>query len=173
VLCGAACRSILRTQGYPMPLRAAVGSRASSPVMMGKAKDGIFTPAVKLTKRIMGESDFKAFRADVISQHTKVIQAFVDTSESEFGCMALSKLFELADKDGSGTIDREELENALYALGFTHLKEEQIDKILAKADQDDNCVIDYDEFVKEAPKQLKTNLVKLAKENGASLGFLS
>ena len=34
-------------------------------------------------------------------------------------------------------------------------------------------VIDYDEFVKEAPKTLKTNLVKLAKENGAELGFLS
>ena len=34
-------------------------------------------------------------------------------------------------------------------------------------------VIDYDEFVKEAPKTLKTNLVKLAKNNGAELGFLS
>ena len=32
--------------------------------------------------------------------------------------MALSKLFELADKDGSGTIDREELENALCAPHF-------------------------------------------------------
>ena len=31
----------------------------------------------------------------------------------------------------------------------------------------------YDEFVKEAPKTLKTNLVKLAKNNGAELGFLS
>ena len=34
-------------------------------------------------------------------------------------------------------------------------------------------VIDYEEFVKEAPKTLKTNLVKLAKNNGAELGFLS
>jgi len=173
VLCGAACRSILHSQGYPMPLRAAVGSRAGTPVMMGKPKNGIFTPVVKLTKRLMGEGRFKSFRADVISQHTKVIQAFVDTSETEFGCLALSKLFELADKDGSGSIDREELENALYTLGFTHLRDEQIDKILQRADQDDNCVLDYDEFVKEAPKTLKTNLVKLAKENGASLGFLS
>ena len=69
---------------------------------------------------------------------------------------------------------------------------------MSRADEDDNCdalcpdrnvgaarirkwgyrsmpagVIDYDEFVKEAPKTLKTNLVKLAKNNGAELGFLS
>ena len=36
-----------------------------------------------------------------------------------------------------------------------------------------NCVIDYEEFVEEAPKTLKVNLVKLAKNNGAELGFLS
>ena len=34
-------------QGYPMPLRAAVGSRAGTPVMMGKPKDGIFTPVAE------------------------------------------------------------------------------------------------------------------------------
>ena len=44
---------------------------------------------------------------------------------------------------------------------------------MKRADEDDNCVIDYEEFVKEAPKTLKTNLVKLAKNNGAELGFLS
>ena len=49
----------------------------------------------------------------------------------------------------------------------------QIDAIMKRADEDDNCVIDYEEFVKEAPKTLKTNLVKLAKNNGAELGFLS
>ena len=43
---------------------------------------------------------------------------------------------------------------------------------MKRADEDDNCVIDYDEFVKGA-KTLKTNLVKLAKNNGAELGFLS
>ena len=34
-------------------------------------------------------------------------------------------------------------------------------------------VIDFEEFVKECPKTLRTNLVKLAKENGHDLGFLS
>merc|ERR1712196_719282 len=86
-----------------------------------------------------------------------VIQAFVDTADSPFGCMALEKLFEIADVDGSGTIDRTELELALKKLGFSHLTEAQIDKIMDKADSDDNCVIDYDEFIDNAPKTLKTN----------------
>ena len=38
---------------------------------------------------------------------------------------------------------------------------------------DDSCTIDYQEFVAEAPKTLKTNLVKLAKENGEKLGLLA
>ena len=102
-----------------------------------------------------------------------MIQAFVDTADTPFGCIALEKLFDIADVDGSGTIDRAELELALKKLGFTHLTESQIDTIMKKADGDDNCVIDYDEFVDNAPKALKVNLVKLAKNNGADLGFLS
>ena len=92
------------------------------------------------------------FRAKVISKHTEVIQSFVETSDSPFGCMALEKLFEIADMDGNGTIDREELQVALRKLGFSHLSDAQIDAIMNRADGDDNCVIDYDEFVKEAPK---------------------
>ena len=140
---------------------------------MGTAKNGIFTPLVKLTKWAVGEDRFLSFRARVIGEHTKVIQAFVDTADTPFGCIALEKLFDIADVDGSGTIDRAELELALKKLGFTHLTESQIDKIMDKADGDDNCVIDYEEFIDNAPKALKVNLVKLAKNNGADLGFLS
>ena len=109
--------------------------------MMGKGKDGIFSPVVKLTKRLVGEKRFLPFRAKVIAAHTKVIQAFVETSDSPFGCIALEKLFELADENNDGTISREELEKALKKLGFSHLKGAQIDQILARADADDNCVI--------------------------------
>merc|ERR1711990_891053 len=142
-------------------------------VMMGTAKNGIFSPIVRLAKRIVGKERFLSFRGRVIGAHTKVIQAFVDTSDSPFGCLALEKLFEMADLDGDGTIDRDELERALKKLGFYHLSGAQLDAIMKRADSDENCVIDYDEFVKEAPKTLKTNLVKLAKNNGAELGFLS
>ena len=34
-------------------------------------------------------------------------------------------------------------------------------------------VIDFEEFVKETPKTLRTSLVKLAKSNGHDLGFLA
>jgi len=34
-------------------------------------------------------------------------------------------------------------------------------------------VIDFEEFVKETPKTLRTSLVKLAKQNGHDLGFLA
>lgn len=151
---------------------AAVAARSVRPIM-GGAKDGPFTPIVKLTKRVVGEQRFLAFRGKVISQHTKVIQAFVDTADSPFGCLAVKKLFELADMDSSGTVDAQELKVALRKLGFSHLSDKQIETILGRADADENCVLDYDEFVAEAPKTLKVNLVKLAKSNGAELGFLS
>ena len=160
----------------PRPYVGVTASRrtpASTVVMMGTAKNGIFSPIVRLAKRLVGKERFLSFRGRVIGAHTKVIQAFVDTSDSPFGCLALEKLFELADLDGDGTVDRDELERALKKLGFYHLSAGQIDAIMKRADEDDNCVIDYEEFVKEAPKTLKTNLVKLAKNNGAELGFLS
>ena len=34
-------------------------------------------------------------------------------------------------------------------------------------------IIDFEEFVKETPKTLRTSLVKLAKQNGHDLGFLA
>ena len=108
-------------------------------VMMGTAKNGIFSPIVRLAKRIVGKERFLSFRGRVIGAHTKVIQAFVDTSDSPFGCLALEKLFELADLDGDGTVDRDELERALKKLGFYHLSAGQIDAIMKRADEDDNC----------------------------------
>ena len=67
----------------PAPQRLATPPFASRSaphaLRMGGAKDGPFAPLVKLTKRVMGEQRFLKFRANVISEHTKVIQAFVET----------------------------------------------------------------------------------------------
>ena len=65
------------------------------------------------------------------------------------------------------------LTNALHALGFTFVKEKQIDIIMKRADENDDLVIDFEEFVNEAPKTLRSSLTKLAKQNGHDLGFLA
>jgi hypothetical protein len=136
-------------------------------------QEGIFAPAVKMTAQVMGRKELNAFRAKVIQEHTKVISSFVDTSESKFGQIVLSKMFEAADKDNNGTLDKEEVKAALQALGFTFIKDKQIDTIFKKADKDKNDVIDFEEFVTQTPKTLRTSLVQLAKENGHDLGFLA
>ena len=58
-------------------------------------------------------------------------------------------MLEAADRDGNGTLDKEEVAAALRALGFSHLQEKQIDGILSRADADENEVIDFEEFVRE------------------------
>ena len=59
-------------------------------------QQGIFAPAVGLAVEVMGRKELNAFRASVIAEHTKVISAFVDTSESAFGQIALKRMFEAA-----------------------------------------------------------------------------
>ena len=149
--------------------------RCTPPTMMGGkvVSHGPFAPLVRGAKRVMGEAELNALRAKIIGEHSKVIKEFVDTSDSPTGQIALKVLFDAADKDGNGTLDKEEVAAALRALGFSHLQEKQIDGILSRADADENEVIDFEEFVREAPKTLRTNLVKLAKQNGAELGFLA
>jgi len=143
------------------------------PTKRKAAAQGIFAPLVKGSKAVMGDKELNKLRADVIAQHTKVISAFIDTSESKFGQLVLSRMFEAADKDGNGSLDREEIKEALHALGFKFIKDKQLDIIFNRADLDGDEVIDFEEFVKETPKTLRSSLVKLAKQNGHDLGFLA
>eukprot|EP00316_Scyphosphaera_apsteinii_P009550 CAMPEP_0119333620 /NCGR_PEP_ID=MMETSP1333-20130426/85555_1 /TAXON_ID=418940 /ORGANISM="Scyphosphaera apsteinii, Strain RCC1455" /LENGTH=242 /DNA_ID=CAMNT_0007343737 /DNA_START=153 /DNA_END=881 /DNA_ORIENTATION=- len=136
-------------------------------------QQGLFAPIVKGAKRIMGQQELNKLRADVIAQHSKVISAFVDTNESPFGQLVLAKMFEAADKDGNGSLDRQEVKDALHALGFTFIADKQLDIIFRRADVDGNQVIDFQEFVVETPKTLRSSLIKLAKQNGHDLGFLA
>merc|ERR1712025_1541998 len=145
---------------------------------MGKKQDkgdieGIFAPAVLLTKEIIGITELNKLRGKIIKIHSNVIGQFTDTAQSEFGNQVLKVLFTLADKNGDGTIDEEELTVALQALGFDFLQEKEIARIFSKADGDKNGSLDFEEWEKAAPKQLKANLIKLAKKNGHDLGFLA
>jgi len=135
--------------------------------------EGLFAPAVILTKDIVGIEKLNGLRAKIIKIHAGVIGDFTDTAQSEFGNRVLKVLFSLADKDGDGTIDEEELTQALKALGFDFLNEKQISSIFNRADGDKNGKLDFEEWEKAAPKLLKANLTKLAKKNGHDLGFLA
>jgi len=109
----------------------------------------------------------------VIKLHGELMANFIDTANSPSGDFALEQLFKAADTDGSGKLDKEELKVALQKLGFSWMGDEKVEKVAAKGDTDDDGLIDLDEFKQMAPTVLRQNLLKLAKENGAELGFLS
>lgn len=135
-------------------------------------KNGLLSPIVQISKVVLGEDKLNKLRAKVISSHSDVIANFVSTSDSTVGSLVLKQLFALTDKDHNGTVDETELKTALQMLGFDWLKEKQIKGIFERADTDANGAIDLDEWIREAPKTLRTNLIKLAKKNGGDMGLL-
>lgn len=139
----------------------------------GHKQDGLFSPVVQVAKKVLGEDKLNKVRGKAIGVHSDVIRGFVESSDSEFGQIALKTLFSMADADKNGRIDEVELRKALKFLRFTHLKEKQISGIFGRADKDGDGTLDFEEFKAEAPKTLKTNLIKLAKSNGGELGFLA
>jgi hypothetical protein len=134
-------------------------------------KEGPLSPVVILAKKVLGDAELNKLRGKVIGLHSDVIGSFVETASSPFGEQVLKTMFQLADQNKNGKIDEQELSASLRALGFD-LADKQIKGIFERADADANGELDFEEFRKEAPKTLRTNLVKLAKKNGGDLGFL-
>ena len=135
-------------------------------------KEGIFSPIVVAAGAVLGPEQLNKVRAKVISIHSDLIKSFVGTSDSAFGQAVLQQLFKYVDADKSGYIDKEELAVALSLLGFKWLKEKQVNAIFERADVNGDGMISLEEFMDEAPRTLKTNLVKLAKNNGGDMGLL-
>merc|ERR1719274_313715 len=100
------------------------------------ASAGLFAPLVVGAKAVMGQAELIKLRGEVIAQHSKVISSFVDTSDSPFGQIVLKQMFEAADKDRNGTLDRKEIRDALHALGFEFVQEKQLDQIFKRGDLD-------------------------------------
>ena len=154
--------------------------KAAAPVVKPKKvtvkkpnhKEGVFSPIVIASKKIVGDDNINKLRAKFISLHSGVIGDFVQTHESPLGNQIAKSLFVVMDANNDGTLDKEELKTAFETLGFTWLQEKQVNGILKRADKDNNGVIDYDEFKAELNKTLKTNLIKLAKKNGEEMGLL-
>jgi hypothetical protein len=135
--------------------------------------NGVLSPVVLLAKQALGEDKLNKVRAKAISLHSDVIAAFVDTSNTAIGQTVLKALFSAADANRNGVIEETELARMFETLGFEWLKDKQVKGILQRADSDSNGVIDMTEFMQEAPKTLRTNLIKLAKKNGGELGLLA
>jgi hypothetical protein len=164
-----------RSDANIAPRNEAKKSTDTPPLTKGRGavhKRGVFSPIVQVSKIAVGEDRLNKIRAKVISLHSDIIANFVNTSDTVVGNLVLKQLFEFTDKDHSGTIDESELRAALETLGFDWLKEKQITGIFERADSDANGAIDIDEWIQEAPKTLRTNLIKLAKKNGGDMGLL-
>eukprot|EP00573_Skeletonema_grethae_P000925 CAMPEP_0201689880 /NCGR_PEP_ID=MMETSP0578-20130828/3417_1 /ASSEMBLY_ACC=CAM_ASM_000663 /TAXON_ID=267565 /ORGANISM="Skeletonema grethea, Strain CCMP 1804" /LENGTH=233 /DNA_ID=CAMNT_0048174677 /DNA_START=162 /DNA_END=863 /DNA_ORIENTATION=+ len=155
---------------------APVAPEKKSPAPKKKAnaahKEGVFSPIVVVAGTILGQDQLNKIRGQVISIHSDLIKSFVGTSDSAFGQTVLRQLFKYVDTDNSGYIDKEELAVALSLLGFKWLKEKQVNGIFKRADVNEDGKISLEEFMDEAPRTLKTNLVKLAKNNGGDMGLL-
>jgi hypothetical protein len=135
-------------------------------------KEGVLSPIVVAAGTILGEEQLNKIRGKVIALHSDIIKSFVGTSDSDVGKAVLRQLFVLVDTDKSGYLDKSEVTVALNMLGFKWLKEKHIEKIFERADANGDMEISLEEFVDEAPKTLKVNLVKLAKANGGEMGLL-
>lgn len=136
-------------------------------------KEGVFSPIVVAAGAILGEEALIKIRGKVIALHSDLIKSFVGTSDSAFGQAVLKQIFNFVDTDNSGYLDKAEVAVALDMLGFKWLGEKQVGKIFQRADDNGDEEISLEEFMSEAPKTLKVNLVKLAKANGGEMGLLS
>jgi hypothetical protein len=151
--------------------REAVKSKPAPKAKGPDHNEGPLSPVVILAKKVLGDAELNKLRGKVIGLHSDVIGSFVETANSPFGEQVLKTMFQLADQNKNGKIEEQELAGALRALGFD-LADKQVKGIFERADLDANGELDFEEFRKEAPKTLRTNLVKLAKRNGGDLGFL-
>lgn len=85
-------------------------------------KEGIFSPVVNLAKQVLGEEELNRIRGNAISLHSDTIKKFVGTAEGKFGMQVLQALYKMADRNGNGKMEREELEAFLkQSLGFRFL----------------------------------------------------
>lgn len=135
-------------------------------------KEGLLSPLVYAANTLLGKDELNKLRAKIITYHSDIIKSFVDTSDSSFGRSVLKQLFVISDTDKSGYLDKEEVGHALNLLGFTWLEEKHVEKIFERADLNEDGEISLEEFMVEAPKTLRVNLVKLAKMNGGEMGLL-
>jgi len=86
--------------------------------------------------------DMPRFDHNVASAHSGV-----DFGLDECQVRAFREVFDLFDTNGGGSIDADELDDALQSVGI-HLNKRDIIDVMAMMDADGNGEIDFDEFLK-------------------------
>ena len=69
---------------------------------------------------------------------------------------SLRKVFDFFDDDGNGTVEPEEIALKLAKFGL-ELSKEEIQDIMADVDENDDGVMDFDEFVKLMDRRMSLN----------------
>jgi Ca2+-binding EF-hand superfamily protein len=80
-------------------------------------------------------------RKKIIKKTTKKVKHLTEEQKEE-----IDNAFKLFDKDKSGSIDVNELKDAMKALGI-HLKKELVRQKMTKVDKDGSGAIDKEEFM--------------------------
>jgi calmodulin len=83
--------------------------------------------------------------------------------EKTEGEALLQQLFESADDDGSGLLEREEVRKVMLELGYD-LSQDELDAAMAEMDADGSGGVDYDEFAKWWRKVTSNETMMLHKE---------
>ena len=91
----------------------------------------------------------KQKRKKIIKRTTKKIKQLTEEQKEE-----IDNAFLLFDKDKSGSIDVNELKDAMKALGI-HLKKEQVRQKMTKVDKDGSGAIDKEEFMALMAEQIE------------------
>jgi len=103
------------------------------------------------------EADIKALMEDADSKATpngrieftefaEIVETHRKSKEEEKE--ALLQAFGIFDKNGDGTINKEELRQALTTLGFGKLSNDEVEELFSEADADENGYIDFNELVR-------------------------
>jgi len=122
----------------------------------GKVSKAEFTPlAVDIVSAIIDEAENHKFEEEQnpASNPAAAATNYVDAAHQilvhdltrEELTAALADIFDSADEDGSGTLDREEFSRCLQEVAVD-LTDDEINYLLANVDENDDGVIDFREF---------------------------
>merc|ERR1712070_500020 len=128
-----------------------------------------FVPlAVDLIESIYAKStaDMQVAQADAEAHEAAVASLLQDMSQEELE-NTLVAVFQNADKDGNGTLDRKEFQACLKSADLG-LKNKQIKALMAQTDMDGDGLISYEEFVPTCFDMLVEVLSKEIKHDAES-----